>query len=108
VINSIGIAKFENAYAYGESQKSFRFLGKDVQVNGQVSFNLLYSDVFSYAKNTSLDGDILIIPPIYQNKEFQSLENLFSFSFLPYTVIIGFVFVLVSILLQKKFKIISS
>jgi hypothetical protein len=103
---SNGIINFINFYSYGELNNRLRTLGQDLQIEGRVSFNSIYSDNFTITRGTWLEGKLERSQPTYPYDELGSLAKIFILpNTLQYIVTLLMIYLIFSIYILKKKKI---
>jgi hypothetical protein len=104
-VTSNGIISFGNFYGYQELYHKIRVLGQDLIIEGQVTFNSVYSDKVTITRGLSFEGNIVRSQPIYPYDEFGSLANIFSSkNILLYIGITSLLFLLFNFYINKKKK----
>ncbi len=101
-VESDGVTKFENFYAYGELNQKLGALNERLLVNGKVSYDSQYSDIFTIAHNSSFAGEISHSVQVLAFDELGSLENIFTVQNLPYMLIIALVIILGNVIVYHR------
>ena len=103
-VASNGIINFDNFYGYGEMNDKIRVLGKDLRIDGKVTFNITYSGIFTITRGFSLEGNLIRSDPIYHYDELGSLANIFSLSNIRYVLTLLLIFVVFNFYIFNKKK----
>ena len=96
-IVSNGINNFKNFYAYGDLSRDFKTIREDIKIEGPITFNIMYSDVFTFARGMINEGNLLDAKPNYSVDKFYTLANFINVSFLPYLIPLATIFLIVNL-----------
>lgn len=107
-VESDGVTKFENFYAYGELNDKLGALNERLLVSGKVSYDSRYSDIFTIAHNSSFAGGISHSVQILPFDELTSLENIFTVQNLPYIIIIALIIILGNVIVYHRKRLFNT
>jgi hypothetical protein len=99
-IQTNGEAFFQETYAFHSYLTSLQTMGQDLNITGEISFNLPLSDQYSIASNFTWTGSAVRNPPAFTWDELGSIKES-----IPYFILAIVIFSVVWILAQLKYDV---
>lgn len=98
-----GSADFHALYGYGRLSSTIGSQGKNVKVTGIIHFDNVFSDIFTFAENTSFKGEVVRTEPIYKFAELESIYHILSLpGIFRYSFTILLVIIIYEIYVKKR------